>query len=818
MIAGARQGTLTILKRLVSYSMSQDLGVYIVPGTEITRAYGLDVEAAGMNIVASPRHASVLLIVGDIPSALCDAAAVIYAQMPRPRVLFSLATSEAELSPLPAADIVAGLSQQELVQGVEQLRKALAEGAFHSDVTDFDAAVLQIRIEYVCPMHPEVIQDEPGSCPKCGMNLMPREVQANAAHNHTEHKAEENAHSDKQNASVEYTCPMHPEVVQNKPGSCPECGMNLEPREVESKHDHQQMEHVAVEYTCLMHPKVVQSEPGSCPECGMNLEPRKVEAHHDHHQMDHAAVEYTCLMHPEVVQSEPGSCPECGMNLEPREVEAHHDHQQMDHTAVEYTCPMHPEVVQTEPGSCPECGMNLEPREVESKHDHQQMEHAAVEYTCPMHPEVVQSEPGSCPECGMNLEPREVESKHEHNVTVEYTCPMHPEVVQSEPGSCPKCGMNLEPREHQADHHDHAAMKSDMDPAESSFMSMIDVTKDLPRSADGLPMDWIDVPFGPLFPGLPGGLLLTLTLDGDTVAAANADTLVGNKLSLCHAISFDDFIQRLAKLDPLAPASYQMLACLAIEDATDIEIETNTAKARLVALERERIISHLSWLTLFAQQTGFNWLKHRASSLQAAFMHADIKQIINLKKSVLALHKRLQHTPLLKSCSTGIGLLSANTDNPLSAQASGPVARASGIRNDTRSGNKIYNELDFTIITATGSDAYTRLQLRLDEIKQSLELIEKAAISSDSSFKNITVISENNIDSSSVSGQAAIETPRGQARLQLTLENKQVTSAQLETPSTQHLALIAPLTDQQELGSALLSVCSLDLSPWEIQQ
>ena len=29
-----------------------------------------------------------------------------------------------------------------------------------------------------------------------------------------------------------YTCPMHPEVVQDQPGSCPKCGMALEPREI----------------------------------------------------------------------------------------------------------------------------------------------------------------------------------------------------------------------------------------------------------------------------------------------------------------------------------------------------------------------------------------------------------------------------------------------------------------------------------------------------------------------------------------------------------------------------------------------------------
>ena len=56
---------------------------------------------------------------------------------------------------------------------------------------------------------------------------------------------------------------------------------------------------------------------------------------------------------------------------------------------------------------------------------------------------------------------------------------------------------------------------------------MIEVTKDLPRSADGLAMDWLEVPFGPVFSGLPGGLKLTLTLDGDGVTEGQAISLVG---------------------------------------------------------------------------------------------------------------------------------------------------------------------------------------------------------------------------------------------------------------------------------------------------
>ncbi len=65
-----------------------------------------------------------------------------------------------------------------------------------------------------------------------------------------------------------YTCPMHPEIRTDRPGSCDACGMALEPLTVAP--------HSRVEYVCPMHPEVVSDQPGSCPVCGMALEPRTV--------------------------------------------------------------------------------------------------------------------------------------------------------------------------------------------------------------------------------------------------------------------------------------------------------------------------------------------------------------------------------------------------------------------------------------------------------------------------------------------------------------------------------------------------------------
>jgi Cu(I)/Ag(I) efflux system membrane fusion protein len=75
--------------------------------------------------------------------------------------------------------------------------------------------------QWTCPMHPSIVQDHPGDCPICGMKLV--KVAATAAPSGGAQAAGGPAAPKKD----QWQCPMHPSIVQDHPGDCPICGMKL---------------------------------------------------------------------------------------------------------------------------------------------------------------------------------------------------------------------------------------------------------------------------------------------------------------------------------------------------------------------------------------------------------------------------------------------------------------------------------------------------------------------------------------------------------------------------------------------------------------
>jgi len=130
-------------------------------------------------------------------------------------------------------------------------------------------------VVYVCPMpeHISIVYDHPGNCPICGMSLVPvtpselKELQPGGK-------------------VLYYTCPMpeHNYIHEAKPGKCPICGMTLIPvtalpETTANSAPANAAPSAGTEpaakqlYTCPMHPEVISDKPGKCPKCGMDLVP-----------------------------------------------------------------------------------------------------------------------------------------------------------------------------------------------------------------------------------------------------------------------------------------------------------------------------------------------------------------------------------------------------------------------------------------------------------------------------------------------------------------------------------------------------------------
>lgn len=212
-----------------------------------------------------------------------------------------------------------------------------------------------------------------------------------------------------------------------------------------------------------------------------------------------------------------------------------------------------------------------------------------------------------------------------------------------------------------------------------------------PASADGLVMEPLELQAGPLGVALPSGLVVRARLDGDVVAGAEVEA----------ALRQEDATRAP---DPSTPAAWAAAE----------------APSTVAAVERERALSHLGCLHRLARLLGWPSLGDRIHRVAGPVLagHADAHVGVD------ELGRWLVGSRRLAARLRGLGTVDAATarDRGLA----GPNLRASGVAADARAEDPAYAALGFEPIVRNEGDALARTVLRVQEVAQSLRLLELA--------------------------------------------------------------------------------------------
>ena len=263
---------------------------------------------------------------------------------------------------------------------------------------------------------------------------------------------------------------------------------------------------------------------------------------------------------------------------------------------------------------------------------------------------------------------------------------------------------------------------------------------------------------GPQHPSTHGVLRLVLELEGETVVRALYDI---GYLHTGFEKSFEDktYTQGITltdRMDYLAPLSNNLGFCLAVEKLLDIEIPPRAQWIRVLLTELTRIQSHLVWLGSHAIDLGamsvlLYCFREREDILHIFEMVSGQRMMTSyfrigglalepplgwlkrVEKFVKAFPGHLKEyenlltkNPIWLRRTVGIGKLTA--DEAIAWGLSGPPLRGSGVDWDIRKNQPYssYDKFDFKVPTRPEGDVYARYLVRLEEMRQSLRIVQQA--------------------------------------------------------------------------------------------
>ena len=262
---------------------------------------------------------------------------------------------------------------------------------------------------------------------------------------------------------------------------------------------------------------------------------------------------------------------------------------------------------------------------------------------------------------------------------------------------------------------------------------------------------------GPQHPSTHGVLHLVITLRGETIV--NVEPHLGyihrSIEKMCESLSYRQFIYVTSRMDYLSSHINNHACALCVEKGLQIEIPERAKVIRVLMDELTRMASHQLWWGAMAMDVGaltpfFHAFRERetineimeetcGARLTMNYMvpggvmydlhpnfQTRVKDFITLFKSKIDEYDEMvTNNVIFQNRMKGVGYISK--EDAISYGCTGPTARASDVSCDVRKlfPYEVYDKLDFHEITATDGDCFARYLVRVQEMRQSLSIIEQ---------------------------------------------------------------------------------------------
>ncbi len=270
--------------------------------------------------------------------------------------------------------------------------------------------------------------------------------------------------------------------------------------------------------------------------------------------------------------------------------------------------------------------------------------------------------------------------------------------------------------------------------------------------------DTVLLNMGPQHPSTHGVLRLLLELDGETVINCIPDIgflHTGIEKNM-EAKTYEKAAVMTDRLDYLNTVGNNLVYCLAIEKLVDLDVPPRAQAIRVILTELQRIASHLVWLgthalDLAAMSVFLYCFRERemildiiemcgGQRMMATFIRPGglwrdvpvefedaVRNFLKIFPARIDEYEALlTNNPLFKERTVKIGVLSK--EDAIRWGVTGPSLRASNVKFDLRKAQPYsgYEQYDFDIPTQTEGDTYARYLVRIEEMRQSLRIVQQA--------------------------------------------------------------------------------------------